>query len=260
MSLYQTSLSLGLMHTKRVKTALVMFFLGCACLLYLPKEVHNVIWFVASSVAMYEWSCLGPYREKYKQIAWGTLVQFALWFFVARVPAADILPNMSWVCSLTICNIIVLVCFANSALKSYHWLCGYLVQGVAWYLGYYFYSQYSHDWQIAVLLTILADVSGYLVGMQSSSSKRPWPFISPNKTYSGSLAMIIAPCLAGFLLDTKYFMWTVGAWSLLGDLFVSCAKRYAKQKDCGSLLPGHGGLLDRVDSHLAVWIGLFFAL
>ena len=107
--------------------------------------------------------------------------------------------------------------------------------------------------------TVLADVGAYLVG--SSIGKTPlFPEISPNKTIEGLLGGI------GFVLiflSTIYFYDLVSLdlvltslislpFAFIGDYFESQLKREKLIKDSGSLIPGHGGLWDRLDSHIAV--------
>ena len=107
--------------------------------------------------------------------------------------------------------------------------------------------------------TILADVGAYLVG--SSIGKTPlFPKISPNKTIEGLLGG------AGFVLiflSTIYFYDLISLdivlaslislpFAFIGDYFESQLKRDKSIKDSGSLIPGHGGVWDRLDSHIAV--------
>jgi phosphatidate cytidylyltransferase len=97
-----------------------------------------------------------------------------------------------------------------------------------------------------------------------------WPAISPNKTIEGSLGGILAAVLVGVLFQAiKPMFDTWGQVILitlitsiigqLGDLVESAIKRYYDVKDSGSLLPGHGGVLDRFDSLLFVFI-IFYLL
>ena len=107
--------------------------------------------------------------------------------------------------------------------------------------------------------TVLADVGAYLVG--SSIGKTPlFPKISPNKTIEGLLGGI------GFVLiflSTIYFYDLISfdlvlaslislPFAFIGDYFESQLKRDKSIKDSGSLIPGHGGVWDRLDSHIAV--------
>jgi phosphatidate cytidylyltransferase len=87
------------------------------------------------------------------------------------------------------------------------------------------------------------------------------PGISPNKTWEGAIGgfglAIIAALVLGPLLDLGLVRWqhaaigaTVGVVSQLGDLLESKLKRISQVKDTGSIIPGHGGILDRLDSLL----------
>jgi phosphatidate cytidylyltransferase len=114
----------------------------------------------------------------------------------------------------------------------------------------------------ALALTIVNDVGALFVGRWIGS--RPLnAALSPNKTIEGTIGGTLVTLLAGLILLPRVHPWTVthgleAAVVLavvvpLGDLFESMVKRTLGLKDFGRLLPGHGGLLDRVD-------GLLFAL
>ena len=106
----------------------------------------------------------------------------------------------------------------------------------------------------------IADVAAYFSG-QAFGRRKLAPVISPGKTWEGVIGGGLAVLLYGFVLSrylpgvfiTNYglliivliFMTIMG---ILGDLFESLLKRQAGLKDSGNLLPGHGGILDRVDS------------
>lgn len=113
-----------------------------------------------------------------------------------------------------------------------------------------------------VCLVWAADIGAYFVGR--AWGRRPLaPRISAGKTWEGLigglLAVLVYALAAGALLGVApggLVAWTMlallaGAVSVPGDLFVSLLKRAAGLKDSGALLPGHGGLLDRIDSLLA---------
>lgn len=116
-------------------------------------------------------------------------------------------------------------------------------------------------WPVAVV--IAADVGGYLVGRLLGGAKL-WPRLSPSKTWSGFVGSLalgatvggfagaqgLAP--AGNAGVTSMFVagFFVALASVLGDLAQSAIKRRAGVKDSGGLLPGHGGVFDRLDGHL----------
>ena len=118
-----------------------------------------------------------------------------------------------------------------------------------------------------LLISIFSDLGGYVIGRLLKGPKLIK--ISPNKTYSGVLGAYIFSILSIYfylIILNKYFnqneffniktiilVLIVSTISQIGDLIISYFKRKFNIKDTGNLIPGHGGLLDRID-------GLIFAL
>lgn len=121
----------------------------------------------------------------------------------------------------------------------------------------------GHAWTLFVIVLIwTADIAAYFAGSRYGTTKLA-PRISPNKTTAGAWGALLGTgavaVIGGWLLDTRGLalvalvalsLLTVLA-SIAGDLLESLLKRQASVKDSGTLFPGHGGLLDRVDSLLA---------
>ena len=118
----------------------------------------------------------------------------------------------------------------------------------------------------SVLISILSDIGGLIFGKTFKGKKLTK--ISPNKTISGSIGSFV---LSIFLIPVFYnnliiydfltlliLTIAISLTSQLGDLFISYLKRKANVKDTSDLLPGHGGLLDRVDGIIfAAPLGVF---
>ena len=122
---------------------------------------------------------------------------------------------------------------------------------------------------ILLVACIFSDIGGYVVGKVIGGRKLI--SISPNKTISGALGSIIFTIFGTSLLiillkktdlgliEIKFsflsYLWMIlmSIYCQSGDLFISYLKRKAKVKDTGNILPGHGGILDRVD-------GIIFAI
>ena len=107
-----------------------------------------------------------------------------------------------------------------------------------------------------MLLVIAADIGAFFVG-RSLGKRKLAPQVSPGKTWEGALGGLAAVALvawggaAYFGLPARQsigFGCAVGIFSVIGDLTESMFKRSAGLKDSGMLLPGHGGILDRIDS------------
>ena len=118
----------------------------------------------------------------------------------------------------------------------------------------------------SVLVAILSDIGGLVCGKIFKGKKLTK--ISPNKTISGSIgSFIFSILLIPFfyknyidqnLLNILLITIIISLTSQLGDLFISFLKRKAKVKDTSDLLPGHGGVLDRVDGIIfAIPLGIF---
>ena len=109
------------------------------------------------------------------------------------------------------------------------------------------------------LICIFTDTGGFIFGKIIGGKKLTK--ISPNKTYSGLIGSYILSNIVFIYFYLKFnfsysfiiLTFLVCSISQIGDLFISYLKRKAKVKDTGSLLPGHGGILDRID-------GIIFAL
>ncbi|MFL2661731.1 MAG: phosphatidate cytidylyltransferase [Alphaproteobacteria bacterium] len=112
-----------------------------------------------------------------------------------------------------------------------------------------------------VFFTFLVDVSAYLVG-STLKGKKLAPQISPNKTLSGFFGGILIPvffCILvygkqNYFFDIICFSIAMAVVSQIGDLIESIFKRYCNVKDSSNLIPGHGGILDRMDSLLLLII------
>ena len=118
----------------------------------------------------------------------------------------------------------------------------------------------------SVLVAILSDIGGLVCGKIFNGKKLTK--ISPNKTISGSIgSFTFATLLIPFFYKVQtneslvnLFLITIiiSLTSQLGDLFISLLKRKAKVKDTSDLLPGHGGVLDRIDGIIfAIPLGIF---
>ena len=113
------------------------------------------------------------------------------------------------------------------------------------------------------ITTWATDIFAYFAGRAIGGPKLA-PKISPNKTWAGLVGGMAGASFAGWAVAWYFelgtpFLWigaTMGLLAQLGDLYESWEKRRAGIKDSGSLLPGHGGVLDRLDGLLAVAVAV----
>jgi len=165
-------------------------------------------------------------------------------------------------------NFFIVICFVITSYewhmmsknKSYH-LFGFLFLIISFYMAYELrnFGINYHYFISILLICISTDIGGYIFGKTFKGPKVIK--ISPNKTYSGLIGSYIFSMLflsiyfsSSFIdsksimkLDTFIFIFFVSTISQLGDITISYFKRLSDIKDTGKIIPGHGGLLDRVD-------------
>jgi phosphatidate cytidylyltransferase len=108
---------------------------------------------------------------------------------------------------------------------------------------------------IVTIVCISTDIGGYIIGKIVGGPKLIK--ISPNKTYSGSIGSYLFSVIfiygylnyeqIEFSVDIFVFILIISTVSQFGDILISYFKRVSKIKDTGKIIPGHGGLLDRID-------------
>ena len=122
-----------------------------------------------------------------------------------------------------------------------------------------FYTFYeisnSYLWIFVLFICISTDIGGYIFGKLFKGPKLIK--ISPNKTYSGMIGGYLLSLLVlklffnmhDNIVNEKWFVVTIliSTVSQIGDIIISYFKRLSKVKDTGKLIPGHGGILDRID-------------
>jgi phosphatidate cytidylyltransferase len=128
------------------------------------------------------------------------------------------------------------------------------------------YGMVSLLWML--LVVALADVGAYYTGKKFG--KTPFSPTSPNKTLEGVAGGVIAGTIGGTIIaagwmEVGFFaaliISLIGTkFSIFGDLFESYLKREANVKDSGTILPGHGGVLDRIDGYLFAAPALYILL
>ena len=132
-------------------------------------------------------------------------------------------------------------------------------------------GDFGRSWLLFTLLVVFACDTGAFAAGRLAGRHRMAPRVSPNKTWEGAAggfaASVGAALLVGLAFDLAVPVWQqalIGAVASVaaqvGDLFESALKRTANVKDSGSIMPGHGGILDRMDSILFALPAVFYML
>jgi phosphatidate cytidylyltransferase len=135
----------------------------------------------------------------------------------------------------------------------------FLYPAIGFLFMFMLYTSYGVNWLIWLLVVVaFTDVGAFFVG--KSIGKTPFSPTSPNKTLEGVVGGVVVATVMGTLfaysmsIDTFIASLVISLLtavaSIFGDLFESYLKREAGVKDSGDILPGHGGVLDRVDGYL----------
>ena len=257
----------------RIITALVLFCVFLSALFYLPPEGWLVFASMIAVLASWEWGALMGLKSKHRVLT-GLGMVFLCALVSALAPEAlrlkDGFADSAW--SLGRWFYLPAAAFWLLAVPLWmrsRWLLpksilGFMVGAIlilpTW-LALVQLRALGPLPLIAVMATVwLADIAAYFFGRSLGRHKLA-PSISPGKTWEGAIGGGFAVVVYGFVLSPHLpqiiagnylvlflFLAIVAAISVIGDLFESMLKRQAGLKDSSSILPGHGGVLDRIDS------------
>ena len=241
------------MFQLRLFTALALIAAFLGALFMVPEPYWSLLMLAIVCAGAWEWSVITghalPARRAYLAIILlsGILLLPGMWSGTVEVWQQQfhlwVLLVPSWLFTRSKpTNAIILA------------ITGWLVLVPAW-LGLVSLRRANPLLVLGVMATVwIADTAAYLAGKCFGRHKLA-PHISPGKTWEGVAGAMVAVTLYGVTLGQVFDLglwilpglWGLAAWSIVGDLFESGIKRQAGLKDSGSLLPGHGGVLDRID-------------
>jgi len=262
---------------QRVVTAAVLLAVLLIVFFRLPAPAAIGVLGVFVTVAAWEWSAFLPLKRLFGRLAYTlfllVLMAGSMWLFPVRVALQPLL----WLSLLWWCIAFIWILrFPTPIGPVVGAVCGLLVLVPAWaaLVSLLKIPGRGPEYVLFVLMIVwAADVGAYFVGRRLGRTKLA-PKVSPGKTWEGFVGGLIA-AVGTSLCGSVWFGWSpwfllplaisVTAISVVGDLTVSMFKRNAGLKDSGNLFPGHGGVLDRIDSVTAAvplfalevtWIGL----
>jgi len=246
---------------KRVLTALVLVPVAVYSILFAPAQIFLAV------VAIFAILCFREYARITHAYAMPGYVA-GLLILIAPLNQAALILFLTALAAL--CLIMSSEDFGQGLVRA-----GALVLGVAYIFGAWKTAILLHEvdfpplrhlsagrhWlMFALIVNWIGDTGAYYVGRKFGRHKLA-PRVSPGKSWEGAVASAVAGVIFGMiylpLAIDGTSLWTAGAISLaanaagqIGDLAESALKRGAGVKDSGTLLPGHGGMLDRLDSSL----------
>jgi phosphatidate cytidylyltransferase len=253
----------------RVITAVLLVAGFLVVLFVLPPPAAGIVFAVVAALAGWEWAglMLAPMKGRivYAALVFGLCMLF--WTSPAQgFPLLWGLSALFW------------LAFAPLWLK-WHWSTACATVGLVVILPTWAALVALHERSPVLLLAVMAlvwvaDIAAYFAGRAFGKHKLA-PAISPGKTWEGVAGAVVGVMIYGLVVSPflpvvaaiklpalLVCLLLLTALSIAGDLFESLAKRQANIKDSSQLLPGHGGILDRIDSQTStlpiVALGLSF--
>ncbi len=274
------------MLKNRVLTASILAPLVIAAILFLPDQWFALFWGITIAVCAWEWSELAglstiPTRAGFLFACVGVMTSYKQWAGEMEMWEWLAWPVVAWWFLLS-----VLLREIPAKLVELKYpiavklLIGFFVLVSAWVLMIWTRINLGGPTQLLYLFMLVwvADIAAYFTGKRWGLTKLA-PEISPGKTAEGLYGGLIAVAVFSLAVAATLYLTESGSFisfswmqlgyfvllslvtvlfSVVGDLFESLVKRVRGVKDSGSILPGHGGLLDRLDSLIAA-VSVFYA-
>lgn len=260
------------MLKQRVITALILAAVFLAAVFYLPVLFFSAFIAVVVLIAAWEWANMAGLARSWQRLVYLALIALAMgfctWYLGLLSTAEGIADSLRYRdllligCGWWALALLLVQGYPSSAIL---WgapllraLMGFFVLVPTWVAFTFVRAQENGSWMMLLIVAVVAcaDIGGYFAGRRWGSRKLK-PAVSPGKTWEGFFggvaANIALSLVVWFVADGNYWLilaiiLPTSLVSVLGDLLESMVKRYRGIKDSGTLLPGHGGVLDRVDS------------
>lgn len=251
----------------RILTAIVLIPIVLLAVFYLPSTAFSIACGIVILLAAWEWACLIGVKEYWLKLCYLATIVF-LYILAQQIPFVWVLllGVLWWICAA----LWILIYPRGRGIwqsKLVRGIIGCLLLLPTWVGLVTIQGDFSHlgPWYLLFMLLIIwaMDSGAYFSGRLWGKSPLA-PKISPKKTiqglYGGLLLVFLVALVFIFAFHLHWHKALVilfvallsAVVSVIGDLVESMFKRYQEVKDSGTLLPGHGGILDRIDSLLAV--------
>jgi phosphatidate cytidylyltransferase len=259
------------MLKQRVITALVLAVIFLAALFGLPAGYFSFFIGAVLLIGAWEWANLSGFPAVWQRLGYAFLLLLLLiaaslymGFDGEASPRLDDLAIRDLLiigCGWWALALLLVQGYPSSSVlwghKALRLAMGVMVLIPTWVALVYVRQQSNGAWLVLLLMLVVAvaDSGGYFAGRRFGKYKLA-PAVSPGKTWEGFAGGFLANCLLALILSQVLnqnlllmlvLIVPTSLISVLGDLLESMVKRHAGAKDSGSILPGHGGILDRVD-------------
>lgn len=260
------------MLKQRVITAIVLTIFILAMLFGLPATYFSIFIGAVVLIGAWEWSNLSSFGKGWQRLLYVIFIATILLvteYLIGLISASQPTLNISLIkqilviaCAWWAVALLLVQGYPSSAILWGHpvirLLMGVLVLVPTWLALVYVRFQPQGAWLVVMIIGIVAaaDTGGYFTGRRFGKHKLAQA-VSPGKTLEGFAGGLVSNVLLAILIAylSGSSLWLLLAivvptslFSVLGDLLESMVKRHAGVKDSGAILPGHGGILDRVDS------------
>jgi phosphatidate cytidylyltransferase len=255
------------MLSQRILTAIPLAAFVCWMIFFQPTPVFFYLVLFIVLISGYEWAKLSGVNNLFLRCCFAILVFCLVWVidqFASDYAYWSVYAAVPWWFGVTYYLKSAKPKAPTSTLKVEKLFIAFIVlPAAAFAMRQIHATEQGADWLFyALSLVWVADIGAYFSGKTFGKNKLA-PLISPGKTKEGLIGGLIATSL--YTLAASYYFDLTTAHAVLlvllsiiltfisvsGDLYISLLKREAGLKDSGNILPGHGGMLDRIDSVLA---------
>ena len=241
----------------RLITSLILIITIGAAFVCLPQLYWGLLMLMIALLASWEWANMSKLNKSASIAYTASIGLFGLWLLLLNPQLIQLIVFWSVFAAVHFWLIVAPILLGFNILISNRVVMALLglVIIIPFALSMIALREINPILLVVFAMTVwIADTAAYFAGKRFGKRKLA-PSISPGKTWEGVMGALVATTAFSFLLSylthqSYWFVlvfWGVMVLSILGDLFESLIKRQAGVKDSGNLLPGHGGVLDRID-------------